>query len=256
MEILWKVNSKFNVSVCSIEGGNLTNAIPREANSIYLVDISNKEDLISYINDLVPHIKSLYKGSDSDLNINTIVLDSFEGDKKFSKDFQDKLLNLSYLIPTGPISQHPTNKELVHTSMNFAVIHTLEDIIEIKISTRSLTQYERDELFERLQILLKMSQLEYDIIIETVYPSWPPDFTSELVKKSKKIYKELFNEDVIIQAIHAGLECAFFSHYYPQMQMISFGPYIKEGHSPDERLLIKSVEKVWNFLIKLLKEIS
>jgi len=255
-EIIWKLNSNFSILLNSLEGGNLTNAIPREAHVIFFIEQNQKNELETYLKDLIPKIKSLYEGTDSSLNISIDLLKDFTDKTTFSKDFQNKLVDLFYLMPNGPISLHHTSVGLVHTSLNFAVVHTLENIIEFKVSTRSLTQYDKDSLFEKLKLLLKTSGLGINIEITTLYPSWPPVFDSKLTEISKQVYKNTFNEDVIIQAIHAGLECAFFSHYYPDMEMISLGPDVCGGHSPDERLNIRSVSKIWKFLLALLKNFA
>ncbi len=255
-EIIWKINSKFTISVNSLEGGNLTNAIPREAHAIFFIEQSQKNELESFLEEIIPNIKNLYEGTDSNLVISIETLKDFTDKTTFSKDFQNKLVDLFYLIPNGPISLHPTSEGLVHTSLNFAVVHTIENIIEFKISTRSLEKYDKDTLFEKLKTLLAMSGLNINIEIITLYPSWPPDFDSKLTEISKQVYKNIFDTEVIIQAIHAGLECAFFSHYYPDMEMISLGPNVLGGHSPDERLNIKSVSKIWKFLLVLLKNLA
>jgi len=255
-EIIWKLNSRFNVLVNSLEGGNLTNAIPREAHAIFFIDQSQKNELDAFLKELIPNIKNFYEGTDSNLLISIDPLKDFTDKTTFSKDFQNILVDLFYLIPNGPISLHPTSEGLVHTSLNFAVVHTLENTIEFKVSTRSLEQYDKDTLFEKLKTLLKMSGLDINIEIITIYPSWPPDFDSKLTEISKQVYKNLFDKEAIIQAIHAGLECAFFSYYYPDMEMISLGPDVLGGHSPDERLKIKSVTKIWKFLVTLLKNLN
>ena len=254
-EIIWKINSKFNVLFNSLEGGNLTNAIPREAHAIFFIEQGQKNELEAFLKGIIPNIKNLYEGTDSNLLISIDPLKDFTDKTTFSKDFQNALINLFNLIPNGPVSLHPTSEGLVHTSLNFAVVHTLEKVIEFKVSTRSLEQYDKDTLFEKLKTLLKMSGLDINIEIITLYPSWPPDFDSKLTEISKQVYKNLFDQEVIIQAIHAGLECAFFSNYYPDMEMISLGPDVLGGHSPDERLKIKSVAKIWKFLLALLKNL-
>ena len=261
LELIWKINSKFRIYINTIEGGNLTNAIPRESLSIFYINPSQIKELELFIKEISQHIKSLYEGSDSGLSILMDVLSEFDDKTVFPKDIQDKLVDLLHIFPSGPISLHPTSmyspsEHLVHTSLNFAVVHTLENVLEFKVSTRSLALYDKDTLFEKLKTLLKMSGLDYELEIITTYPSWPPDFNSKLTEISKQVYKELFKEDVIIQAIHAGLECAFFSYYYPEMEMISLGPDVRGGHSPEERLRIKSVEKIWTFLLSLLKRLN
>ncbi|NVM44616.1 MAG: beta-Ala-His dipeptidase [Candidatus Lokiarchaeota archaeon] len=255
-EILWKLNSKFNINISSIEGGNLTNAIPRESFAIFFMEQSQKNEIEAFLKEVIPEIQNLYKGTDSKITISMEIMKDFNDKKTLSKDFQKKVLNLFYLMPNGPISLHPTSKGLVHTSLNFAVIHTLEKFIEFKVSTRSLAQYDKDTLFEKLKTLLTISRLDIKIEIITIYPSWPPNFNSKLTEIAKQVYKNLFDKEVIIQAIHAGLECAFFSSFYPDMEMISLGPNVLGGHSPNERLEIKSVTKIWKFLMALLQKLN
>ncbi len=233
----------------------MTNAIPREAHAIFFIEQSQKNELEVFLKEIIPNIKNLYEGTDSNLLISIDPLKDFTDKTTFSKDFQNALLDLFNLIPNGIVSLHPTSEGLVHTSLNFAVVHTLENIIEFKVSTRSLEQYDKDTLFEKLKTLLTMSGLDINIEIITLYPSWLPDFDSKLTEISKQVYKNIFAKEVIIQAIHAGLECAFFSNYYPDMDMISIGPDVLGGHSPDERLKIKSVAKIWKFLLALLKNL-
>ncbi|MHA1507262.1 MAG: M20/M25/M40 family metallo-hydrolase [Promethearchaeota archaeon] len=255
-DIIWKINSNFNILINSLEGGNLTNAIPREAHVIFFIEQSQKNEFETFLREIIPTIKILYEGTDSNLAISIELLKDFTDKTTFSKEFQNKIIDLFYLIPNGPISLHPTKLGLVHTSLNFAVVHTLENIIEFKISTRSLAQYDKDVLFEKLKTLLKVSGLDINIEIITLYPSWPPVFNSKLTEIAKQVYRKNFDTEVTIQAIHAGLECAFFSHYYPDMEMISLGPNVRGGHSPDERLEIRSVSKIWTILLGLLKNLA
>jgi dipeptidase D len=87
------------------------------------------------------------------------------------------------------------------------------------------------------------------------YPGWMPNTNSELLTITKTVYTQLFNQDPLIKAIHAGLECGLFLKKYPQLDMISFGPTIKGAHSPDEQLDIKTVEKFWKLLVGVLEAI-
>ncbi len=255
VEILWKLNTKFSIYIQSLEGGNKSNAIPRETHAILYINKAQSTKIKEFIEEIFSNIKKLYFGTESNLAISIEELDEIDGTTVFSKQFQLKFINILHLMPNGPVYLHPTSNGLVHTSLNLASIHTLENSIKIQISTRSLTEYDKDVLFEKVQTLLGLSHLDANIIINTVYPSWPPNFQSELVKKSKKIYYEIFNEEVTIQAIHAGLECAYFADYFPKMEMISLGPNVIGNHSPDERLNVQSVVKVWKYLIALLKNL-
>ncbi|MFX0137036.1 MAG: M20/M25/M40 family metallo-hydrolase, partial [Candidatus Hodarchaeota archaeon] len=128
--------------------------------------------------------------------------------------------------------------------------------IEIRLSQRSLSEYFKIVIWEKAKALFNLSKLEINYKIDSDYPGWIPNFKSTLLTKYKKTYKDLFNEEIEIKAIHAGLECGILKKKFPQMEMISIGPTNEGAHSPDERLLIKSVEKIWKLLIYLLKNLS
>jgi dipeptidase D len=254
-QILWKVNKEFDINIISIDGGNLSNAIPREAQAEFFIHESKKANLIDFIRQNFKEIEKLYDGIEPNMEL---IFENINKENEYvmKKDFQDKLLNLFYVMPTGPLIFHPRIKNLVHTSMNFATIKTRDQVVKIRISIRSVSNYHKEVLHDKVLSLLDFSDLEYETYKYVKYPSWPPKFDSKLNQIAKEVYLDLFNDDVKIQAIHAGLECAYFSDYFPEMDVISFGPDIKGGHSPDERLRIKSVEKIWKILINLIKKLA
>jgi dipeptidase D len=177
-QIIWKLNKKYKVHLNSLKGGNLSNAIPRECRAI----------IDSYIKKLKLNIQKLYNEIEPNFKISLEKLDAFTDDFVLIKEIQDKLLDLLYLMPNGPISLHPTSKGLVHTSSNLASIKTHEDFIEFQISQRSLTQYDKDVIHEKFTTLLKISGLEFNKNIDTEYPSWTPDFDSKITSISKSVY--------------------------------------------------------------------
>ncbi|MFX1583602.1 MAG: beta-Ala-His dipeptidase [Promethearchaeota archaeon] len=254
-QILWKLKKKYKIYIHSLNGGNLDNAIPREAEVIFFIEENELSEIISLINNNSQNIKLLYNGIESNMEISIHKLENYNESSMSSKELQNKLIDLLFSMPNGPISMHPITKKLVHTSTNFASIRTEKNSINFVISQRSLTQYDLDVIYEKFLTLFEISGLDLNVHIKYEYPSWPPNFNSKISILSKKIYKELFDDDVIIQAIHAGLECAYFIHHYSNMEIISIGPDIIDVHSPDERLKINSVEKIWNFLIALLKKL-
>lgn len=255
-QILWNVNKEFEINLSSIDGGNLSNAIPREAQAIFFLHKTKKDKLFEFINHHFAEIKKLYEGIEPHMKIIIEESDKEDSHRIMDKDFQDKLLDLFYIIPTGPLYFHPQIKNLVHTSMNFATIKTREEVVKTRISIRSVSNYDKEILHDKILTLMDLTNLEYENYKYVKYPSWPPKFDANLNSKAKQIYKRLFSDEVEIHAIHAGLECAYFSDYFHEMEVISFGPDIKGGHSPDERLRVNSVLKIWNILIDLLKELK
>jgi dipeptidase D len=255
-QILWKLNKKFEIKINSIDGGHLSNTIPREAKCIFFLKENDFSKIVQEITENFLEIRKIFSEIESNMDIKIVKLDSFLENTYLDKEIQSRLLDIFHLLPNGPIILHPKIKNLVHTSSNFGMIKSEKELIKFSLSQRSFTDYEKDLLHEKIITLLDLSKLNYRIPNYIRYPSWPPNFDSKISKNAKEIYLKLFNEEVIIQAIHAGLECAYFKSYYPYMEIISFGPDIVGGHSPDERLKVKSVEKIWKFLITLLKNLT
>ena len=255
-QIMWDLNNKYEIFVNSINGGNLSNAIPREARGIFLVKREHLSDAVQTVDMHSAEIRRNFEGIENNLSITTEEIVEFTDYKAIETTFQKSILDLFNLMPNGPAFNHPRIEGLVHTSNNFAAIKTKEEQIKFKISIRSLTEYDKEILYNKILTLMKLAGLEYNTYKHTIYPSWPPKFDSRISNVAEKVYEDLFNEKVEIQAIHAGLECAYFSSYFPKMEVISIGPDVLGGHSPDERLRIKSVEKIWKFLVSLTKRLD
>ncbi len=255
-QILWELSEKYSINICSIDGGNRTNAIPREASSIVYIDINKASEILNFIYMIFNKIMVLFDGIEPNLDLSIKELEDYTNNIVMSKNLQDNLLNIMYLIHNGPISMHPRIKDLVFTSSNFGVISTGDDDITIKLSQRSLSEYFKYVIWEKTKALLELSNLKINIIKDSDYPGWTPNFQSKLLANYKEEYKEIFKDDVKIKAIHAGLECGILKKKFPQMEMISIGPTNEGAHSPDEKLKIQSVEKVWKVLLNLLKKIS
>ncbi|MDX1798238.1 MAG: beta-Ala-His dipeptidase [Candidatus Lokiarchaeia archaeon] len=255
-QILWDLNEKYSINICSIDGGNRTNAIPREASSIFYVEKSKASEVLNYIYKIFNEIVVLFDGIEPNLDLSIKELEDYPNSIIMLKYFQDNLLNIMYLLHNGPISMHPRIKDLVFTSSNFGVITTRIDKIIIKLSQRSLSEYFKYVIWEKSKALFELSNLEINIKRDSDYPGWTPNFQSKLLANFKESYQEIFNHDVKIKAIHAGLECGILKKKFPKMEMISIGPTNEGAHSPDERLKVQSVENVWKVLLNLLKRIS
>ncbi|MHA2260248.1 MAG: beta-Ala-His dipeptidase [Promethearchaeota archaeon] len=252
-EILWLLNDRHFVQLNSINGGNRTNAIPREASAIMFIkekEISNIKDFIS---DLISEIKVIYETIEPNFDVTVETLNNFPEDDVIEKNIQDDILNILYTIPNGPLSMHPQIKDLVFTSSNLGVIRTDKKNVVIKLSQRSLSQDYKIVIWEKTVNLFNHTKLEIETIIDSDYPGWTPNFNSKLLSLTKDAYQKLNNKEISIKAIHAGLECGILKEKFPQMDMISFGPKIIGAHSPDEKISIKSVEKIWFFLVSLLE---
>ncbi|MHA1932074.1 MAG: beta-Ala-His dipeptidase [Promethearchaeota archaeon] len=253
-QILWKLNKDFVIKLNSITGGNRTNAIPRESSAILFIKEADFPGLKEYIEKLVLKVKVLFDGIEPALKVSIERMNSYENTNVFTKINQDHILDIIYTIPNGALSMHPQIKGLVFTSSNLAVIKTSKEKIELKISQRSLSKYFKIAIWEKTKSLFDLIGLEVKIVIDSDYPGWTPNFNSKILTLTKDAYKELYEKEIEVKAIHAGLECGILKKKFPYMEMISIGPKIVGAHSPDERVSVQSVEKIWNFLIVLLRK--
>jgi len=255
-KILWKLNDRYSINVQSINGGTRHNAIPRESNSILFVKKKDLSDIMDYVNTLATEIKSEFTDVDDNIEISIQKLNDFGDNTVFSEVFQNKILSILYVIPHGPISMHPYIKDLVRTSNNLAIIETKKNQLKILIGLRSFTGSSNIVTSEKIASLFKLANLNARVKMLGSDGDWKPDFYTNLLKIAKEAYKELFNIEVSAQGRHVGLEPRAFKLKIPELEAICIGPNLSGAHSPDERLDIKSVEKIWKFLIQLLNKLT
>jgi dipeptidase D len=255
-QILWKLNNESQIKINSVDGGNRTNAITREASTVFLIKENEYSEITQMVKDLFGKIKVAFEGIEPSLDITIEKLGKNSVNEVFTKKIQDNLLNILYTIPDGPLSMHPQIRDLVFTSSNLAVIKTEKEKIQLRLSQRSLSEYFKIVIWEKVLALLQLSELEIETIIDSDYPGWTPNFNSKLLEITKDVFKELYGEEIDVKAIHAGLECGILKKKFPQMEMISIGPKNVGAHSPDERISVPSVGKIWTFVISLLRKLS
>ena len=255
-KILWKVNNTFSIEVNSINGGNRPNAIPREAQAIFYVDKKSFDEINRLITQIISEIKLENSTIEPKLNISAVKISTVEKPLIIPNPIKDKILHILYIIQNGPVSMHQKIPKLVHTSTNLASIRTEDNLIKIVTSQRSLSEASIKNLYEKVESLFNIANLDCEILHEGEYPGWEPNFNSKLLNIAEETYGNLFNQKPIIEVVHAGLECGILKKKFPNIEMISFGPTIIGPHSPDERLNINSVEKIWRFLLALLKNLN
>lgn len=251
--LLWESSRNIPFSLAGFEGGNLRNAIPREAWAVVQCEQGRCAALSEELNRTFAAIKEEFKVVDPDAK-----LDLEEAGDPVSivltEESQKTLIDFLFTIPHGVIAWHPEMEGLVETSTNLAVIRTHDEAAEIICSTRSSIA---SALEGTRSVLAALSDLAgADIALEEGYPGWKPNLQSPLLQQLKTVYANLFGEEPHIAAIHAGLECGIIGEKYPGMDMISFGPTIKFPHSPSEKVHIPAVENFWKFLLTLLAELK
>ncbi|KMQ51795.1 Aminoacyl-histidine dipeptidase (Peptidase D) [Chitinispirillum alkaliphilum] len=248
-EIIAESTEHFDIALYDLYGGTVSNAIPREA---FCTVALPKNDLERF--------KQFCLGSGEkfknelglvDPNISVELTETEKTDQSpLTVQTQNSLLRSLLECPNGVTGRNSENPDLVETSLNLALIHTEEKCIEAVLLLRSSNDSSRDRLAQRLQTLFKAIGAEVYLYGE--YPGWQPDFGSRVVDMMKRCYKSLFDDELKVSVVHAGLECGIIGSKYPKMELVSFGPTIRFPHSPDESVHIPSVGRFWSFLVQLL----
>lgn len=249
--MLWQGAKEYGLRINDFDGGNLRNAIAREAFAVFCLPENNIDGFTNFINEFKKQVQAEYKVNEPGLDIllETASLPDFIIDKAS----QDNLLNSVYACPHGVIAWSAEIPNFVETSTNLASVKFEKDAILITTSQRSSVESAKDDICNMVASVFTLAGAKAKHT--DGYPGWTPNPNSEIVDITGKLYKELFDEEPKVLAIHAGLECGLIGDVYPEMDMISYGPTIKGAHSPDERLLIYTVEKFWELTIAILKNI-
>lgn len=249
--ILWSLDKEMDLRLSCFEGGNLRNAIAREANATFVVAQADVELMKEIVEKFAVDLKYEFRTTEPDMQITLS-----EAEKPaFVIDMlsQDNLLNVLYACPHGVLAMSREIPGFVETSTNLASVKMKEDYFFITTSQRSSVESAKYAAAYRVEscFLLAGADVEHG----DGYPGWAPNPESKILKIAVDAYKKLFNKEPIVRAIHAGLECGLIGEKYPGMDMISYGPTLRGVHSPDERLEIKTVELYWKHTLEILKNI-
>ncbi len=251
--LIWNFNHLFEIRLADFNGGNLRNAIAREAFGIICVDRSKKDALITTFQKLANEIEDEFKYAEPGLQITCTETDQ----PAFVIDHltQKKLLNSIYACPHGVLEMSTRMEGMVETSTNLASVKFLEDEkIMVTTSQRSEIDSRKNYAAETIESVFKLAGAE--VTHSDGYPGWTPNPNSEVLKVTVESYKNLFGVDPIVRSIHAGLECGLFLEKYPKLDMVSFGPTIRGAHSPAEKLDITTTEKFWKHLVDVLENLK
>ena len=242
-----------NINIVSLSGGAKDNAIPREADCQIAVDSSDVDNIILAVKSVEEVIK---KELECEEEFNVIVS---KNDKPLKnnmitvKDSKD-LIDLMYLIPNGVKTQSIAIKDLVITSNNFGVIEYDGDTVIFKNAIRSSIDSAKYNVVREIDVLSRAFRA---VTKESAsYPGWEYDKNSEIREIAQRVYKKMFNDEMEVYAIHAGVECGLIKEKLPHLDMVSFGPIIKDNHTPGEWVSIGSTKKVWEFLKAILSDIK
>ena len=250
-EILNEITNHFKISICSIDGGGLRNAIPRESSTVISFSKDNINLFEQIIKKSLQKYKTKFKDTDSNLNLEFQILN--DKIKQLNNKESVELIDAINNCPNGVFEMSKSIDGLVETSNNLANIKLIEGELKIMCLTRSSSEDSKAKLSKVISNIFE--DISCDCKFSGGYPGWEPNINSKTLKNVKNSYIKLFSSEPKVNVIHAGLECGIIGSHYPDMDMISFGPTILGAHSPDEKASISSTQKFWRFFTEILANI-
>lgn len=250
---LYNISTDHRILLATIGGGNLRNAIPRDAHATFGVKAADKEAVVVAFNNYVAEVENEYHATDSAM---TLSLESAEKPEwVIDTDTTDRLVRSLYCCAHGVISMSHDLEGLVETSTNLASVKMLDgNQILVTTSQRSSVESRKWDIARQVEALFVLAGAK--VSHGDGYPGWAPNMDSAIMNIASDAYEELFGEKPAIKAIHAGLECGLFLSKYPHLDMVSFGPTLRGVHSPSEKMHIPAVEKFWKQLVLILEKVA
>jgi len=239
------------IRLISVSGGNMRNAIPRDAEMVFAMPKEHKDCIVKELEKVAGWVKKELGDVEPDFFMK--LEDVKMAPKVMTEADTQKLINTVMIAPNGVIRMSKDMAGLVETSLNLAIMKTDGKKFTIMALLRSSVDTAKDVLAERLVCLAELAGGSCKLT--GAYPGWKPNMKSGLLKMMKQTYKKLYKKEPAVVAIHAGLECGLLGGKYPEMEMISFGPTLNSPHSPDERCNIASVKKFYDYLVAALENV-
>lgn len=241
----------YGARLSAVEGGNLRNAIPREAVAIITIPGDNVESLWELVADYQDMYRTEYSGIEDNIRFWAEMTDLPK--TLIPEEIQDDLINAIEGCQNGVITMLHDFPGTVESSSNLAIVKSSDELIEIKLLIRSSSESRKDALCSSLESIFAMAGAKVEEV--SGYNGWQPNINSPILNLMKQTYKDLFGIEPEVKVMHAGLECGIIQGAYPEMDMISIGPDLEHPHSPDERVRIASVEHTWEFIKATLERV-
>lgn len=249
--LLYDAQKDFKISLSSANGGDMRNAIPREAQAVIVLPEKQLSAFKEFVKGCESIMKSELQEPDPGLKVR---LEEAELPKDVLKKGSMKtLIRTVKALPHGPVRFVDGLPSVPETSVNLAIVQTKKKKAVLASLLRSSVDTAKEDLQAQIESVAGLAGAKCEHAGE--YPGWKPRPNSPILKTMKKVYDDKFGKEPEVKIIHAGLECGILGSVYPNWDMISFGPTIRFPHSPDEKVHIASVQKFWDYLVETLKNI-
>ncbi len=249
--ILWNAYQDYDIRIADIQAGNLRNAIAREGWALITLLKENAKVFEQY----VQQMDGIYKKElhTSDAGVFVTCESAKMPAKVIDEMLQIDILNALYTCPHGVLAMSQDIADFVETSTNLASVKLIGEEIVITTSQRSSVESRKQDAADHVACAFYSTAAE-EVEHSDGYPGWEPNANSQVLKLMVQAFHNLHpEEEPTVRAIHAGLECGLISEKYPELDMVSFGPTLRGVHSPDEKLEIASVQKIWDLIIEFFR---
>lgn len=241
-----------DVRLATFNGGSLRNAIPREAFAVVSLLPENEQIFL----DLVKEYEALYiaefDGVETSISLKAKKVDMPKS--LMPSEIQDSLVNAVVGCQNGVINMLTSFEGVVETSSNLASVKTTEGEVIVGFLTRSSSESRKEEICSSIESVFSLAGAKVEVL--NPYPGWQPNAKSPTSDMMAKLFQEMFNKPAKVQVVHAGLECGIILDSTPGLDIVSFGPNIRNPHSPDEYVEIDSVERFYKYFVKTLELIK
>jgi len=248
--VLYRLAESVEFTVKSVSGGEANNAIPKFCEVELVLTENQVDEAVTCIENLQKVVSSEYRSSDPDVCIKLTTGEKVSVDA-FSYVTTQKLIFLLFNMPNGIVRMSMDIPGLVQTSQNLGVVRTTEEAVTMDISIRSSVESEKFTQFDRVQFITEL--LGAECVRNEGYPGWAYKPDSELRDICVKVYEEMYGKTPVVEAIHAGLECGLISGKMEDLDCVSMGPDMKDIHTPEEMISISSIQRIWEYLLKILE---
>ena len=241
--------ANFEARLAEWKGGNMRNAIPREAEAVLTLPAENvaalketvetewQRDLFEEYGIVEPNLQ---------IEVTEVPLPA----TLVPEEIQDNLVDSLLACHNGVLRFIPHLPTIVETSSNLAVVEIVDGHAFFKVLVRSSRDSMRQNCVDTLEACFSMAGMKVET--DGAYPAWQPSPKSEIVELMESVYQDLFGEPAKVQVVHAGLECSVILSHCPNMDVVSFGPTLESPHTPNERCFIPSVDKYWRLVLETL----
>ncbi|MDR3308552.1 MAG: aminoacyl-histidine dipeptidase [Tannerella sp.] len=249
VRFLYRLREECDFTLAKIQGGNLHNAIAREASAVIGLSADKREQVRVLLNNFAADIENELRRVDP--NVRLLMESTDAPATVLTNELRDRLINSLLACPHGVVTMSHDIEGLVETSTNLASIKAIGDA-QIVVGTSQRSSLDSSKIAVADQVAAVFHLAGAKVTHGDGYPGWAPNPDSKILKTAQESYRQLFGREPQIMAIHAGLECGLFLAKYPDMDMISFGPTMRAVHSPDERIEISTVALFWQHLTDIL----